>query len=420
MFIDIAKIKIKSGDGGNGAVSFHREKYIASGGPDGGDGGKGADVIFKADEHLSTLIDFRYKSKYIAENGKDGSSKNCTGKTAENLIIKVPLGTLIKESNSNQIIADISNFDEFVVAKGGKGGRGNAHFATPTRQTPRFAKPGFKGQELDIILELKLLADVALVGYPNVGKSTILSVLSAAKPKIADYHFTTLSPSLGVVQIESGKSYVMADIPGLIEGASDGIGLGHDFLRHIERCRLIVHVLDISEIEGRDFISDYNIINSELESYNIDLNDKVRIIVGNKSDIASNELIDKFYSYAKQLNMSCHVISAASNKGMKPLSYDIYEKLQKLPPIKEYIADYIPEAIQDKRDFKVTIHEGVYIIEAEWLAEILASVNMDDYESLQYFHRVLRDSGIIDKLDEMNINEGDTVKIFNFEFEYIY
>ena len=299
MFVDQAKIYIKAGDGGDGAVSFHREKYVAAGGPDGGDGGKGGDIVFVVDDNISNLIDFRYKRKYVAEKGQNGGGKNCSGRNAPDLVVKVPRGTVVKEIKSGRILADLSTDEPAIIAHGGKGGRGNAHFATSTRQIPKFAKPGFRGDEYEVMLELKLIADVGLVGFPNVGKSTLISVVSAAKPKIANYHFTTLTPVLGVVKIEEGKSFVMADIPGLIEGASEGVGLGHEFLRHVERCRLIVHVIDVSGSEGRDPIEDFKAINHELENFSMELAEAPQIVAANKSDMATPEQVERLRNYVE-------------------------------------------------------------------------------------------------------------------------
>lgn len=424
MFVDQASIYVKAGDGGDGCVSFHREKYIASGGPDGGDGGKGGDIVFKVDDNISNLIDFRYKRKYVAEKGQNGSSKNCTGRNAPDLVINVPRGTVVRETESGRILADLSGNEPVVICKGGKGGRGNAHFATPTRQIPRFAKPGFRGDEYNVTLELKLIADVGLVGFPNVGKSTLISVVSAAKPKIANYHFTTLTPVLGVVKIEDGKSFVMADIPGLIEGASEGIGLGHEFLRHVERCRLIVHVVDVSGIEGRNPIDDFEAINRELENFSEELAEAPQIVAANKSDMATAEQIDEFRKYIENKGLAFFEISAATTIGTQDLIYGIWDKLKELPPIKEFEAQpltqqELDEKLLTNRDFKVTVEDNIYFVEADWLWDILRSVNMDDYSSLQYFQRILRSSGIIDKLEEMGIQEGDTVSIFDFEFDYI-
>lgn len=424
MFVDQAKIYIKAGDGGDGCVSFHREKYVAAGGPDGGDGGKGGDIVFVADDNLSNLIDFRYKRKYVAEKGKDGSSKNCTGKNAPDLVIKVPRGTVIKECETGRILADISGDEPVVVCKGGRGGKGNQHFATSTRQIPRFAKPGFRGDEYEVQLELKLIADVGLVGFPSVGKSSLISVVSAAKPKIASYHFTTLTPVLGVVRIDEEHSFVMADIPGLIEGASEGVGLGHEFLRHVERCRLIVHIVDVSGSEGRDPVEDYKIINRELENFSFELSEAPQIVAANKCDLATEEQIQKFREFVEGEGRMFFEISAATTQGTKELVNKVYEELSKLPPVKQFEAqpltqEELDDKLLSKKDFTVTIEDGVYFVEADWLWDVLRSCNMDDYSSLQYFQRVLRSTGIIDKLEQMGINEGDTVDIYGFEFDFV-
>ena len=424
MFVDQAKIYIKAGDGGDGAVSFHREKYVAAGGPDGGDGGKGGDIVFVVDDNISNLIDFRYKRKYVAEKGQNGGGKNCSGRNAPDLVVKVPRGTLVREIKSGRILADLSTDEPAVIAHGGKGGRGNAHFATSTRQIPKFAKPGFRGDEYEVMLELKLIADVGLVGFPNVGKSTLISVVSAAKPKIANYHFTTLTPVLGVVKIEEGKSFVMADIPGLIEGASEGVGLGHEFLRHVERCRLIVHVIDVSGSEGRDPIEDFKAINHELENFSMELAEAPQIVAANKSDMATPEQIERLRNYVEDQGLLFYEISAATTKGTKELMYGVWERLSVLPPVKQFEAqpltqEELDDKLISKKDFRVTVEDGVYFVEADWLLDILRTANMDDYSSLQYFQNVLRTSGIIDKLEEMGIEEGDTVSIFDFEFEYL-
>lgn len=424
MFVDQAKIYIKAGDGGDGAVSFHREKYVAAGGPDGGDGGKGGDIVFIVDDNISNLIDFRYKRKYVAEKGQNGGGKNCSGRNAPDLVVKVPRGTVVKEIKSGRILADLSTDEPAVIAHGGKGGRGNAHFATSTRQIPKFAKPGFRGDEYEVMLELKLIADVGLVGFPNVGKSTLISVVSAAKPKIANYHFTTLTPVLGVVKIEEGKSFVMADIPGLIEGASEGVGLGHEFLRHVERCRLIVHVIDVSGSEGRDPIEDFKAINHELENFSMELAEAPQIVAANKSDMATPEQVERLRNYVEDQGLLFYEISAATTKGTKELMYGVWERLSVLPPVKQFEAqpltqEELDDKLISKKDFRVTVEDGVYFVEADWLLDILRTANMDDYSSLQYFQNVLRTSGIIDKLEEMGIEEGDTVSIFDFEFEYL-
>ena len=422
MFIDTAKIYIKAGNGGNGAVSFHREKYVAAGGPDGGDGGKGGNIIFVPDRNLNTLMDFRYKRKFIAQNGENGRSKKCNGKSGEDLIIRVPFGTVITECESGRVLADISDDEPVVLLKGGRGGFGNSHFATPTRQIPRFAKPGVVGEECEVNLELKLIADVGLVGFPNVGKSTLISSVSAAKPKISNYHFTTLSPVLGVVGASSQDSFVMADIPGLIEGAAQGVGLGHDFLRHVERCRLLVHVVDVSGCEGRDPIEDFKLINKELFEYDPEMENVPQIVAANKSDIATEEQIKVFADFIKEQGYEFFEISAATRGGLDALVYAIKDKLKELPPVKRYEVEtpmFEEVSPENAREFTITIEDGVYIVEAKWLIPILNTVNMDDYESLQYFQRVLRSSGIIDKLIEMGIEEEDTVSIYDFEFDFV-
>ncbi len=425
MFVDQAKIKIKAGDGGDGAVSFHREKYVAAGGPDGGDGGKGGDVVFQVDDNFSTLIDFRYKRKYIAERGQNGAARNCTGRSAPPLIVKVPRGTIIREASTGRIMADMSTDEPKILAKGGNGGKGNVHFATSTRQIPKFAKPGFPGEEFEVTLELKLLADVGLVGFPNVGKSTLISVVSAAKPKIANYHFTTLSPVLGVVKVEEEKSFVMADIPGLIEGAGDGVGLGHEFLRHVERCRLIVHVVDVSGIEGRNPQEDFEIINAELAKFSEELAERPQIVAANKCDMATEEQIEAFKSYIEGLGLPFFCISAATTSGTSALIAKVAEVLDTLPPIKEYEPEPIPQAELDEmagagQKFDITVEDEVYYVEAPWIRPIMRTIDIDDYSSLQYFQRVLIYSGIIAKLEEMGINEGDTVSLEGFEFDFVY
>ncbi|MCR5123397.1 MAG: GTPase ObgE [Ruminococcus sp.] len=424
MFVDQAKIHIKAGDGGDGCVSFHREKYVAAGGPDGGDGGKGGDIVFVADDNISNLIDFRFKRKYAAEKGKDGSGKNCTGKNAPDLVIKVPRGTVVRECDTGRILADISGDEPVVVCKGGRGGKGNQHFATSTRQIPRFAKPGFRGDEYDVELELKLIADVGLVGFPSVGKSSLISVVSAAKPKIAAYHFTTLTPVLGVVRIDEEQNFVMADIPGLIEGASEGVGLGHEFLRHVERCRLIVHIVDVSGSEGRDPIEDFKTINRELENFSFDLAEAPQIVAANKCDLATPEQIAAFREFIEGQDMEMFEISAATTQGTRELMFKIWEELQKLPPVKQFEAqpltqEELDDKLLSKKDFSVTVEDGVYYVEADWLWDVLRSCNMDDYSSLQYFQRVLRSTGVIDRLEQLGIEEGGTVDIFGFQFDFV-
>ena len=423
MFIDTAKINLKAGSGGNGSVSFHREKYVAAGGPDGGDGGRGGSGVFVADSSLSTLMDFRYKRKYAAQNGEDGGAARCSGKNAPDLVIRVPRGTVVRDAQSGLVIADISGDEPVVVARGGRGGWGNVHFATPTRQVPKFAKPGARGEELDVRLELKLIADVGLVGFPNVGKSTILSVISAAKPKIANYHFTTLSPVLGVVYVGPEASFVAADIPGLIEGAAEGVGLGHDFLRHVDRCRLLLHVVDVSGSEGRDPKDDFEKINTELANFSHELSGRPQIVLGNKCDIASPEQIEAFRVFVEEKGLRFLPVSAATRQGLDKLPGIVYERLQQLPPVTVYEPEYVrPDpALQDARAFEIThADDGAWDIDAPWLERILEGSDVSDYESLQYFQRQLMDSGVIDRLVELGVQENDTIRIGEFEFDYVF
>ncbi|MBP8855407.1 MAG: GTPase ObgE [Oscillospiraceae bacterium] len=423
MFIDIAKISVRAGSGGNGAVSFHREKYVAAGGPDGGDGGRGGNVVFKADDNLSTLMDFRYKRKYTAPAGEAGGGKRCSGKAAEDLIIRVPRGTVVRDVATGLIMADISGDEPVVIARGGRGGWGNSHFATPTRQIPRFAKPGTQGEAFDLRLELKLIADVGLIGFPNVGKSTILSVISAARPKIANYHFTTLSPVLGVVSVGPEASFVAADIPGLIEGAAEGIGLGHDFLRHVERCRLLLHVVDVSGSEGREPKEDFALINKELADFSPELASRDQIVLGNKCDIASAEQIADFQAYVEQQGLVFLPVSAATNKGLEPLAGLVYQRLQALPPVVRFEPNYVrPEPKEtDSRAFTVTkCEDGSFAIDAPWLERILEGSDVDDYESLQYFQRQLADSGVLEELVALGVVEDDTIRIGEYEFDYVF
>lgn len=423
MFVDIAKIHLKAGNGGNGAVSFHREKYVAAGGPDGGDGGRGGDIIFKVDDNLSTLADFRYKRKYAAENGQNGGATRCTGKSAPDLVIFVPRGTVVKDAETGRIIADVSDDEPYVVAKGGNGGWGNIHFATSTRQVPRFAKNGNPGEELDVVLELKLLADVGIIGFPNVGKSTFISVVSEAKPKIANYHFTTLTPVLGVVRMGEGSSFVMADIPGLIEGAGEGVGLGHEFLRHVERCRMLLHIIDASGSEGRDPIDDFNKINKELEVFSSDLVNRPQIVVANKCDLCEDEDIEKLRNYFEKKGYKFFPIMAAIAEGTKAVIDCVAAELQKLPPIIKYEAEpkpHIDYTVSKKRTFNIRCCDGVYFVEdAPWIVDVMNTVDPNDYESLQYFERVLRSSGIIDALRKAGIQEGDTVNVYDVEFDFV-
>ncbi len=420
-FVDVAKIHVKAGNGGNGVVTFHREKYVAAGGPDGGDGGRGGNVVLRGEKNLSTLMDFRYKRKYAAQNGEDGRGGNQSGRGAEDLIVKVPIGTVVKDAESGLVIADVSEEKDYIIAKGGKGGLGNQHFATPTRQIPNFAKPGYKGEERDVILELKLIADVGLIGFPNVGKSTLISTISSAKPKIANYHFTTLSPVLGVVRVDDEASFVAADIPGIIEGASEGVGLGHDFLRHVERCRLLLHVVDVSGSEGRDPIEDFKLINKELVNFSLELSQRPQIAIANKADIATQEQIDTFKAFCHEQGIQLFVISAATRQGLDNLVQTVYNELQKLPPVTIYEPEFV-EKVEVADGNKFEIHradDAAFEIDAPWLLDILYTSDIDDYSSLQYFQRRLQASGIIDKLKEMGVKEGDTIRIDDFEFDYV-
>lgn len=423
MFIDTAKIYVKSGDGGNGSVSFRREKYVAFGGPDGGDGGNGGSVIFQADRNLTTLLDFTYRRKYLAENGGNGSGSRSSGKKGEDLYIKVPMGTIIRDAESGKIIVDlVHEGDSYVIAKGGKGGKGNFNFATPTRQAPDFAQPGMPGEEKTILLEIKLLADVGLIGFPNVGKSTLLSMVSKAKPKIANYHFTTLKPNLGVVKIEGIPAFVMADIPGLIEGASEGVGLGFDFLRHIERTRLLVHVVDISGVEGRDPVEDFIKINEELKNYSIKLNDRPQIVVANKADMLyDEEVFENFKNAVNKMGYDkIFKISAATRAGVDELIKEVAQVLSTIP-VKDLEIDPEDMYVEEEKRFTYEIHveDGVYIIEGSFVDRLLNSVNVNDPDSLRYFHKVLNNKGIINELKELGIQDGDIVKLNDFEFEFL-
>lgn len=423
MFVDKARITIQAGNGGNGAVSFHREKYVAAGGPDGGDGGRGGNVVFIADTNVNTLLNFKYKKNYKAQDGQPGRARNCTGKNAEDLVIRVPKGTVLREAGSGRVLADLSRAEPVVVAKGGKGGWGNTHFATSTRQIPRFAKPGLPGERFEIDMELKLLADVGLAGLPNVGKSTLVSMVSAARPEIANYPFTTLVPVLGVVRVDAEDSFVIADIPGLIEGASEGVGLGHAFLRHVDRCRMLIHMVDVSGSEGRDPIEDFEVINNELAKWDITMLDRPMLVAANKCDMASREQIDRFRGYVEKKGFRCFEISAATKAGVQELMDAAAALLKTLPPIMEYEPEPLSQeellAQVEKEKFTVRVEDGIYFVEGDWLMRVLGMVDPNDYESMQYFQRVLRDSGIISRLEEMGIREGDTVSILNFEFEYL-
>ncbi len=425
MFIDNITIYVKAGDGGDGAVSFRREKYVSHGGPDGGDGGHGGNIVFRVDEGSNTLLAFRYKRKFIAGNGGNGSGAKFHGATAEDLFIDVPPGTLIRDAATGKIIHDMTDNDgaDFVCCKGGKGGFGNRHFATPTRQVPMFAKKGRKGEEKELLLELKMLADVGLIGYPSVGKSSILARISAARPKIADYHFTTLSPNLGVVKTRGEHGFVAADIPGLIEGAADGAGLGHAFLRHIDRCRLLLHVVDISCFEGRDPVDDIKKINLELERYSASLAQRPQIIVANKVDSLDEEVVDvgAFEEYVRELGCELFYISAVTGEGVDALISYVADELEKLPPMTVYEEEYSPEDayVGGGKETEIVFDHGTYIVEGEWLYNLMGQINFGDYESMNFFQRVLQRSGVFELLEEKGCREGDTVSIYGFEFDYV-
>ncbi|MGN1097995.1 MAG: GTPase ObgE [Clostridia bacterium] len=421
MFVDIAEIHIKAGNGGNGLVSFRREKYVPAGGPDGGDGGKGGNIIFKADKNLTTLMDFRYRKSYQAQNGGDGKARNSSGRKGDDLTVLVPVGTIIRDKETGKIIKDMSVPDEeFIAAKGGNGGWGNVHFATAVRQAPKFAKNGIPGQERDVTLELKLIADVGLAGFPNVGKSTLISVVSDARPKIANYHFTTLEPNLGVVDAGDGKSFVLADIPGLIEGAHEGIGLGHEFLRHIERTRVIIHVVDVSGIEGRNPVEDFEKINNELALYSETLASRPQIVAANKTDIITDTaLLEEFKAYIKEKGLPFFEISAASRKGVRELIQYTASVLDKLEPVVVYEPEYIEEEELAAEDFTISRDNEAYVVEGPYIEKLLRGVNFEDDESLQYFQRALRRKGIIDALREAGCGEGDPVRMYDTEFDFV-
>lgn len=422
MFVDKVRITVVGGRGGDGAVAFHREKYVAAGGPDGGDGGHGGSVILRVNDNLSTLLDFRYKRKYTAGAGVNGQSCKMSGKRGEPLIIQVPRGTVVRDAETNQIIVDMSTGEDFVIAKGGRGGWGNAHYATATRQVPRFAKVGLKGEEKDIILELKLLADVGLVGFPNVGKSTLLSVTSNARPKIANYHFTTLFPNLGVIYVDEGVSFVMADIPGIIEGAAEGAGLGHDFLRHIDRCRLLVHVVDVSGIEGRDPVDDFNAICDELSSYSVDLSNRPMIVAANKTDLLppDSDNLRRLKMCVEAAGCEFYEISAGTTQGTKQLMRVVAEKLKTLPPVTIYEPEYVAPVAEagDPKDITIEHLGNTWLLTGTWLERLVQNINFDDYEAINYFDQQLRRSGLFVRLEEMGIQDGDTVDIYDFVFEY--
>lgn len=421
MFIDVANIRVKAGKGGDGVVAWRREKYEPSGGPYGGDGGNGGSIILKADEGIRTLMDFRYKRSYIGQNGEDGRSKKQFGKGGEDIILKLPIGTLVKDEATGGVIVDLKEKDQtFVIAKGGRGGRGNARFATATRQAPGFAEPGKKGEERNIVFELKLLADVGLIGFPNVGKSTILSIVSAAKPKIANYHFTTLKPNLGVVRVGDEKSFVIADIPGLIEGAHEGAGLGHDFLRHVERTRILVHVLDVSGSEGRDPVDDFYKINEELSKYNIKLKDRPQIIVANKMDIpGAEEGLQKVKEEFEPKGYKILSLSAATLEGIDELKYEIWDLLINTEIVYEtFDEEFIHEDEDTNDSIIVKKEDGKYMVEGEFIDRLLSATYFDDVDSLRYFQDMLRKKGVIDELNSLGIKEGESVFICGYEFEF--
>ncbi len=424
MFIDYTTVDLKSGNGGNGAISFRREKYVPLGGPDGGDGGRGGNIVFVADRNMTTLLDLKYKRKYYAENGAGGAGSKMYGKDGKDIIIRVPVGTVIKVKDTGKIISDMNqDGKEVVVLRGGKGGKGNTKFATPTRQAPDFAEPGMPGEEMQVILELKVLADVGLIGFPNVGKSTILSMVSEAQPKIADYHFTTLSPNLGVVNLKGINPFVIADIPGIIEGASEGIGLGIQFLRHIERTRILIHVVDIAGSEGRNPIEDFDKINEELKKYSEKLAGRPQIIAANKADLLEDDdEFEKFKAYVTSKGYDrIHLISAGANIGLTDLMKDAAELLSKYPHEEELYSledMYIPE--DKKFTYEINVDDGgVYVVSGSFVERILDATNINNPDHLRYFHKVLKSKGVIDDLISMGIEDGDTVRLRDFEFEFM-
>lgn len=420
-FVDTARISVHAGKGGNGAVAFHREKYVAAGGPDGGDGGAGGDIVLQVDDNMSTLMDFRYKRKYVAENGADGQGSRKNGRGGKPLVIRVPRGTLVRDAETNEIIKDMSDGAPFVLCKGGRGGWGNAHFATPTRQVPRFAKAGLEGESHDVILELKLLADVGLIGFPNVGKSTLLSVVSKAQPKIANYHFTTLFPNLGVVYVNEESSFVMADIPGIIEGASEGAGLGHDFLRHVDRCRLLVHVVDVSGSEGRDTVEDFDAINLELAHWSPELSKRPQIVVANKTDIMPDDtLLDALRAHVEPLGWPLFPLSAASHTGTRELVQTIAAQLATLPPVTVYEPTFVPRppVIGADEPLEIEVEDGTWFVSGKWLEKLMQNINFSDYESRMFFDKTLRENGVFTQLEQRGIQDGDTVDLYGLQFEY--
>lgn len=426
-FFDHVKLYVKAGDGGNGAIAFHREKYISHGGPSGGDGGNGGNVVFRVDPNANTLLAYRFKHRFIAQNGGDGSGEKFHGANAEDLVLTVPAGTLIKEAESGRIIHDMSENDgaDYVCCRGGRGGWGNKHFATPTRQAPQFAKNGTRGEEREVALELKVIADVGLIGYPSVGKSSLLAAISAARPKIAAYHFTTLSPNLGVVQIDGGKGFVAADIPGLIDGAAEGAGLGHDFLRHVDRCRLLLHVVDISCFEGRDPIEDVKNINRELEKYSPALASRPQIIIANKCDALDESVVDTraFEDFVDENGWEMLYVSAATHEGIQDMIHRVYERLKLLPPVmiyeSEVESDTVEKVAAGVKDTVIRQENRTFYVEGDWIYNLMGRINFDDYESLNYFQRVLQSSGVFRMLEERGCKDGDTVSIYDFEFDYV-
>ncbi|MCK8060682.1 MULTISPECIES: GTPase ObgE [unclassified Fusibacter] len=422
MFVDSAKITVKAGNGGNGVVSFRREKYVPAGGPDGGNGGHGGHVIFKVDPSMRTLMDFRYKTKYNAANGDNGGKKNCSGRDGGDLVILVPAGTIIRDSETKLILGDLTDEDDSkIIARGGNGGRGNTEFKSSIRQGPTFAEAGFKGEEREVELELKMIADVGLIGYPNVGKSTILSVVTKARPKIGNYHFTTIKPNLGVVETIRGKSFVMADIPGLIEGASEGVGLGHDFLRHVERTRLLVHVVDISGVEGRDPIEDFEQINQELALYNSRLASRPMVVVGNKLDMVyDHERLEAFKAHITEKELKLFIVSAATQQGLDEVMKYVTEKLDEIP-VEELVEVVDVEDLDERAnpfEIAIRVESDVYVLEGQGIERLMYSTNFDDMSSLRRFEGYLKKRGIFKKLREMGIEEGQTVRILDFEFEF--
>ena len=427
MFIDNITIQAKAGNGGDGAVAFHREKFVNAGGPDGGDGGRGGNIVFRVDPGSNTLLAFRYKRKFAAEHGENGKGGKKHGKNGADLIISVPPGTLIKDPETGKIIHDMASSDDFVLCKGGRGGWGNRHFATPTRQIPRFAKSGTKGEEREVVLELKMLAEVGLIGFPNVGKSSILSMISSAKPKIANYHFTTLSPNLGVVKIGEGRGFLAADIPGLIEGASEGLGLGHAFLRHVDRCRLLLHVVDLAGTDGRDPSDDLDKIDEELMKYSPELAERPQIVVANKIDSVDmeEEFVQHFIKKCGWLDREVVFVSAVTGEGLDELVKVTTKALEQLPPLTVYEAEYNPEeeavaASVGAKETEIYKKNDKYFVEGEWLYNFMGQINFNDYESLNFFQRVLEKNKVFDRLRELGIEEGDTVNIYDFEFDFVY